>query len=582
MSTAVSVKFEVQIPLRDGVNLSAILYLPSEHAQPTPTIVTLTPYTAQLFHDRGMYFASHGYPFLAVDVRGRGNSDGEFRPMIQEARDGYDVIEWTAAQHYCNGQVAMWGGSYGGYAQWATAKERPPHLATIVPAAAAYPGVDFPMWNNVWSPYAIQWLTLVSGKTLQDRLFWGSERFWRERFRGWFVSHDSFRSIGATLGTHLSSAFNEWLNHPHPDSYWDRFNPTRSDYAKLTLPTLTITGIYDADQPGALKHFQEYLAHSSPQTREHQYLIVGPWDHAGTRAPQLKFCGIEVEPQAVIDVGRLHLEWYAWIMRQGPKPAFLKRNVAYYLMAAERWCYADSLESITAAYDYLYLDSPGSASHTFASGSLGGLPGSGDPDEYIYDPSDVYAAESEAASLDPVSLRPPFPQDNVRDDSQNFVREGKQLYYHSAPFEHDTEISGFFELSVWLAIDQPDTDFRVTVFEVLVDGTSIMLATDSMRARFREDLREPRLIQTTQPLKYEFNRFTFVSRLVRAGSHLRLVFGPIDSIFFEKNHNSGGVVSDETGSDARAVRVRLFHDGTRPSALYVPLGNGGVEDHGFS
>lgn len=88
----------VKIPLRDGVRLNATLYKPAGLKEPRPCLFTLTPYIGQTYHDRGMYFAAHGYPFLTVDVRGRGNSEGSFRPLIQEAKDGYDVVEWLAKQ----------------------------------------------------------------------------------------------------------------------------------------------------------------------------------------------------------------------------------------------------------------------------------------------------------------------------------------------------------------------------------------------------------------------------------------------------------------------------------------------------
>ena len=107
-SASVSFKWGVKIPLRDGVKLSATVYTPAQQKAPAPCIFTLTPYIAQSYHDRGMYFAAHGYPFLTVDVRGRGNSEGVFHPMIQEAQDGYDVVEWLAKQPYCNGKVTMW------------------------------------------------------------------------------------------------------------------------------------------------------------------------------------------------------------------------------------------------------------------------------------------------------------------------------------------------------------------------------------------------------------------------------------------------------------------------------------------
>src|ERR1044071_6859368 len=132
-----------------------------------------------------MYFASHGLPFLTVDVRGRGNSDGKFRPLLQEAKDGHDIVEWLAKQPYCNGKISMWGGSYAGYDQWAAAKEMPPHLATIVPAAAAHPGVDFPVRNNIFAPYDMQWLTFTSGRASQEKIF-GDGDLWGTLNRQWF------------------------------------------------------------------------------------------------------------------------------------------------------------------------------------------------------------------------------------------------------------------------------------------------------------------------------------------------------------------------------------------------------------
>src|SRR5262249_18932571 len=153
-------------------------------------------------HERGVYFAAHGLPFLTVDVRGRGNSEGEFRPFIQEAHDGYDIVEWLAAQPYCNGKVAMWGGSYAGYDQWATAKELPPHLATIVPVASAYAGVDFPMRNNVSYPYLVQWLTYTRGHTSQEKIF-GDASFWSAIYRRWLESGQPFGSLDSIAGDPL-------------------------------------------------------------------------------------------------------------------------------------------------------------------------------------------------------------------------------------------------------------------------------------------------------------------------------------------------------------------------------------------
>ncbi|GFE83705.1 putative peptidase [Steroidobacter agaridevorans] len=568
MQARVHVQWGVKIPLRDGIHLSATLYRSPAHCDPKPAIFTLTPYIGQTFHDQAMYFASHGYPFLTVDVRGRGDSEGAFRPFIQEAQDGQDVVEWLAQQAYCNGRVAMWGGSYGGYNQWSVAKLLPPHLATIVPVAAPYLAVDVWMRNNICYPYLVRWLTLVTGRASQDKIFWNDEAFWAEKFRLFFESGAPFKTLDSALGN-PSATFKEWISHPQQGDYWDQFNPRPEDYSKITVPILTITGIYDSDQPGALMHYRRHVQ-NAPHAPH--YLVIGPWHHAGTRVPQRRFAGTEVGDAGMLDLQRLHLEWYAWTMSSGPKPSFLRAPVAYYVMGAERWRYAGTLDAITAESKPLYLSSRGVASRIDGSGELISEVGNGAEDEYLYDPRHLGCAPLEASLTDPLCLRPTFPTENLRDQTRVYAMEGNQLVYHSAPFDSDVEISGFFKLTAWIAIDQPDTDFGVSVYEIDDRGSSLLLTFDCMRARYREDLRREVLVSVSKPLRYEFERFTFVSRLVMKGSRLRLVIGPLNSIHFQKNYNSGGVVADESIEDARTVKVKLFHDSAHPSALYVPLG----------
>jgi putative CocE/NonD family hydrolase len=556
----VSFQWNIQIPMRDGVRLSATVYTPRGQKSPAPCIFTLTPYIAQSYYDRGIYFASHGYPFLSVDVRGRGNSEGEFRPLIQEAQDGHDVVEWLALQPYCNGKVAMWGGSYAGYDQWATAKEFPPHLATIVPTAAPYAGVDFPIRGNISDTYLMQWLTMTSGHTSQANLF-GDRFFWASKNRQWLESGAPFKDLDSQLGN-PSATFQLWLTHPHVDAYWDSYNPTAEQYAKLSIPILTITGSYDDDQPGALAHYREYMKSSSPEGRARHYLIIGPWDHAGTRTPTAAFGGLTFGSASLVDLPKLHLDWYAWTMQGGARPEFLKKPVAYYVIQAEKWRYADTLEGVTAESRAYYLDSTNRADDVMASGSLGAATPKGKPDHYVYDPRDISSAALEASS-DPSDLT---------DQSMVYAGRGKLLVYHSAPFEQDTEVSGFFRLSAWLAIDQPDTDFSVSLYEIRQDGSSIPLTHDLQRARYRESAREEKLVTTLKPLQYNLEHFTFTSRQIKKGSRLRLIIAPINSIYSQKNYNSGGVVAAESLKDARTVTVTLYHDHAHPSALFVPMG----------
>lgn len=554
---------DLRIPLRDGISLSATLYVPTEPSERTPAIFTLTPYVGQTYHEQGSYFARHGYAFLTVDVRGRGDSEGSFQPYLNEARDGADVVSWLAAQPFCNGKVAMWGGSYAGYDQWLTASECPGQLATIVPVASPFFGVDFPIRSNIASPYWIQWLSLVSGRTSQDRVF-GDALLWRETFKRWFESGTAFKHLDASVWN-PSPVFQEWAAHPQCGEFWDQYNPTAQQYQRIEIPILTITGIYDGDQLGALAHYRQHTRNAPPGARSQHYLIIGPWDHAGTRAPKLEFAGIRVGPASMLDLQQLHLQWYDWAMKQGERPRFLQRNVAYYMMGAEQWLYANALEEITTSVQMLFLQSSVNPVDVLRSGSLTteAPPEFSQPDLYVYDPRDMSRAEIEGR-LDQQSW--------ISAHHMSYPSNGSFLFYHSEPFQRDMEIAGFFRLSAWLSIDAPDTDFSVAIYDVRADGCITLLTTDCIRARYRESLREIRPINTTEPLSYEFERFSFVACLLKRGSRLRVVIGPINSIYTQKNFNSGKVVSDESMADARTVTVKLFHDQRHPSALHVPYG----------
>jgi hypothetical protein len=272
----------------------------------------------------------------------------------------------------------------------------------------------------------------------------------------------------------------------------------------------------------------------------------------------------------MLDLQGLHRDWYAWTMQGGLKPDFLKERVAYYVMGGERWRYAATLEAVTSRYEEYFLDSDGQASDVYCSGLMGAPMGSGPPDSYRYDPTDVsgpeVAAEADAGGA------------SLVDQGAAHALRGKQLVYHTRPFADATEISGFFSFSAWIAIDTPDTDFFVSVHEIDGQGASIRLSTDALRARYREGLREAHPVQTLSPIRYDFERFTFIARRIERGHRLRLIIAPlgrlIESTFVQKNYQGGGIVSAETVVDARAVTVRLFHDPDHPSVLRVPIGAG--------
>ncbi len=557
----VDLQWAVKIPMRDGVKLNATVFTAHGQKEPLPVIFTFTPYIGDSYTDRAVYFAKHGYVYALVDVRGRGNSGGDFEPFANEGHDGYDVVEWLAKQSYGNGKVTMWGGSYAGFDQWTVLKEFPPHLATIVPAAAAHPGVDFPFQYNIFGPYDMQWLTFTSGVTGNSNLF-GNSGFWASKAREMYRSHAAFQNYDKLAGN-PSAVFQKWVAHAIPDAYYDAMVPSPEQYKKIGVPILTITGHYDGDQPGAFTYYKRHMRYGTADAKAKHYLIIGPWDHAGTRTPKAEVGGLKFGTASVLDLNKLHTEWYDWAMKGGAKPEFLKKRVAYYLVGAEEWKYADTLESIASAAKTFYLGSNGVAGDVFHSGALneGKQRAGAATDSWTYDPLDIRPGVAEPED-------DPNPLTSQR-AAMNLYGEG--VMYHSEPFGEATEVTGFAKLTLWLKMDVPDTDLEADLFEILPDGGSIELTSASMRARYRESLREAKTVPEGSTEKYVFDNFLFFSRRIAKGSRLRLMVSSINSTGTEKNYNSGGVVAAETGKDARTAHITLIHDAEHPSALELPI-----------
>ena len=420
----------VKIQMRDGVKLNATVYKPKEMKEPLPVVFTMTPYISDTYHPRGMYFAQNGYVFALVDCRGRGSSEGKFEPFVSDASDGHDTVEWLAKQSWSNGKITMWGGSYAGFNQWETLKEFPPHLATIVPAAAAHLGVDFPFLNNVFTTYTMQWLTYTSGVTPNINLF-NEGTFWNQKYREYYMSHAPFNQLDKIVGNE-TTYFQKWLQHPTPDAYWEAMTPNADAYKKMNLPILTITGHYDGDQPGAMTYYRQHMLYGSQEAKDKHYLIIGPWDHAGTRAPRREVGGLRFGAASMLDLNKLHKDWYDWTMKSGSKPEFLEKRVAYYVVGpgAENWKYADSLETISNTKRTLYLKSAGQANDAFHSGAMTDEKSSANspPSKFVYDPLDKRPIELEK---EPV-------ENYLTDQRYALNTNGNGLIYHSEPFTEAT------------------------------------------------------------------------------------------------------------------------------------------------
>jgi len=562
------------VPMRDGVELEAWIFKPSHPGSKAPTVLELTQYDIDGGRDQDFRtFVQRGYVFVQMEVRGRGRSGGEKSDNIglQVSRDGHDAVEWIARQPWSDGHVFMYGGSFVGMTQWHTASQLPPHLTGIAPYVPIYPGWDVPNTNGIPQAWSAVILGYVSGRTLNDDYI--RSDYWQKKMLEHYARQAPFATLDEDIGIAQDDWWMEdsrgrklsfmkmWLDHVGDRAFNLAAEPKPAEFARMRFPVLTATGFFDDDQPGALHYYRRFLRYASPQEAANILLVIGPWDHLGTQHPQKMIEGLTIPDSAVLDMNALHADWYDWVLGRGPRPALLRDRVTYYMMGANEWRHAHSLDGASSGESLdLYLEDPaGTPRNLFQSGALSpSKPGTEPPAEIVDDPRTLpeLAVAQYAADEDLLS--------------QFRAYEKDALVFHSAPLPHCVEVAGQMHLNLVVQADTPDFDLWAQVQMVKPDGSAVTLGQDIRRARFRDGFFRQELLKPDQVVTIPFT-FNWMAWRIPAGARLRLVLMPLNSPDYQKNYNTGGRIGYEDPKSARVAHITLFHDASRPSALLLPL-----------
>jgi uncharacterized protein len=565
------------ITMRDGVELEAWLTVPSKLKGGVPAVLELTQYDIDGGrHAEPAFFALHGYAFIQAYVRGRGRSGGVKSDNLgaQVGRDGSDLVEWIARQPWSNGQVVMYGGSFVGMTQWRTATQRPAHLAAIAPYVPIYPGWDIPNDNGIPESWTAVILAYTSGRTLNTSVL-SNPGYWTGKMLEQYAAQRPFTELDRAVGIAATDDWwmlneqgqkipfmTEWLDHVGDEAFNLAAEPKAQDYAAMSFPVLTATGFFDDDQPGALRYYRRHVAYASAAVASKHYLIIGPWDHGGTQGPAKEIENLRIPDAAVLDMKTLHLGWYDWALGRGPLPGFFHDRVAYFMMGANEWRYASTLEGASSGKEMLlYLsDAEGTPRGVFHSGGLTARrPGAEPPALLVSDPREL--PELEVAQY--------LPEEGLTSQFRGFQK--RAIVFHSEPFATDTEFAGHMRLTLVCSSDTPDFDLWSQVMLVMPDGSAVQLGLpDIRRARFRNGFFKEELLKPGQVVEIPFE-FAWTAWRIPAGARLRVVITPLNSPNYQKNYNTGGRIGYENPDSARVASIRIYHDERRSSRLVLPL-----------
>jgi uncharacterized protein len=506
----------VMVPMRDGVKLATDIHLP-EGEGPWPTILVMTPYSRKSVAPAAAEANRRGYALVAQDFRGRFDSEGEDYPVFAshgwgERQDGYDTVEWIAAQGWSNRKVGGYGISAPGIALNMTAPSRPPHLV------CCYIGVAF---SNMYSQAAYQ-----------------GGAFRKSLIEDW-LKENKFNSKNLEL----------IRAHPNYDEFWKALDPERVA-SQVNVPTMFVGGWYDIFSAGTINSFLTINKQGGEGARGKCRLVMEPYGHG--RSEDLVFPNAG-HPQAA-DMWN----WFDLWMKNDGKGIEQIPAVQYFVMGdpadantpGNRWKTAGDwpvpAQMVTVYFHTDHRLRLGVPQELF--GSLA----------YTYDPKNpvpTLGGANLTGSKGPKDQRPVDERPDV-------------LLFTSPVLDRYIEITGPVKVKFWASSTAPDTDFTAKLCDVYPDGRSMIVLDGIIRASRRSSMEKSEPMESGKIYEFEID-LGATSLVLSPGHRGRVAISSSNSPRFEPNPNTG----HPSGADGKTQTATntIYMNASHPSHILLPV-----------
>ncbi len=521
---------EEMVAMRDDIQLATSVFLPAGDG-PWPVILTRTPYNKEPFARRAARYTDAGYAFVTQDFRGQFKSEGVYEPYQNDIEDGYDTIEWIAAQPWCNGKVGMSGRSAMGIATNLAAAADPPHLVC-------------------------GYIVTAPESLFDESYFMGG--IFREHFRGNFM-----RLTGAEAQIPIMKARAVF------DQQWQRTDFI-NHRQNVDIPLYNVGGWYDMFAKGAINNFVYLQYFGREGAKGNQKLLMETWGHSPLDG-ELEYPG-----EAGLDAGFAdEIRWFEYWLKGIDNGIMREPAMTYYHMAsARKGAASDKNRTIRTntwpppsrdTRFYLHADATLDTERPKnPSSSL----------SYRFDPANPVptlggANYNNLPDKSPISVGP-VDQRPIK-DRQDYLR------FQTAPLEEDVTVQGKIDFELWASTDGPDTDFMVKLVDVYPDGYEALLLDSPIRARYRNG-RSPEDIELMKPGRPALMVIDLwnLSQTFEKGHRIAVHVTSSNAPRFEVNLNTGETPGRSTMPPRVASNtIHLEYD--RPSAIVLPIAEFPVE-----
>lgn len=568
---------DLKIEMRDGITLSADLFLPAADGAPQPgpfsTIMIRTPYNEvppDVLGDARYRFAKAGYAVLVQGVRGTDRSEGILEPLVNESwgekQDGVDTVAWILQQTWSDGRVGGYGASYLGGVQLTLLTMDVPGFETgfvQVPAVNksgfswVYHGGMLDLQTTSFWPVLMADVVTAKRPELKSLIAADEAEAGVTRLE---VAMDLGRVPELLRGRSLRDAlilrhfpfWQRWLDgRDHPTLFANTDALSRLD--RVTKPAMHMTGWYDLFLPNSIDAYTGISRGGATlEARDGQRLWIGPWGH--TPNP-----GFRQFPDARVDDLAATIAWTDQQFYGKHDPIF-DHPVLLYVMGENRWRAEESWPVAGVEPKTLYLQSDGDARSASGSGKLALTPPveAREPDRYRYDPADPAPTLGGRGVL-------AGPVDQASNQSRLDT-----LVYTTPPLEEDMEVTGAARVTLYASSSATDTDWFAKLVDVFPTGESYNLGAGAVRARYRQSRSEPRPLVPGEIVKYELE-LTPTSNVFKKGHRIRLIISSSDFPESDLNPNSFVDISAATAADYVVAEQAIFLDKDHASSIELPV-----------
>jgi putative CocE/NonD family hydrolase len=572
MINYLSLERDAWIELRDGVKLSADIYRPSSGGR-HPTILIRSYFKDAVSAQPSalFYLVYAGYALVNSDLRGRGKSEGQWDPARNEAvegADGYDSVEWIAAQPWCDGNVGMAGISHMGSFEWFAAMQHPPHLKAIAPWTTDFNTMYVPprtggvisfLTTLTWLPQVVKDLVDKLEREGQDVSEMRRCLRWAQDYPDEFYN---FLPLNEVPLAKFGAIQEIWKWRLHPMSQLEL--ESHRSYEKVALPCFHECGWYDGVGWVEFENFAGMRQRGGSQiARNSQHIVAGPWQHGWQFQSTLgDLCFGARADTLGSGVNQMQVDFFDKYLRG--RGIEIPR-VRYFLMGKNQWFETESWPPPEAKWQRFYFHSAGHAGTAAGDGVLSrNEPGVERPDQFEYNPLDPVPTIG-GPIIGPLTI-PGIVAGPL--DQHQVEKRADVLCYTTAELKESLTVTGPLQVHLFAATSARDTDFTAKICHVYPDGRSFNLAEGIMRARGRRLDDRPELIDPGKVYEYVITLGN-TSQLFPKGHRIRIQISSSNFPMFDRNMNTGNDIGDDaTGLIARQT---IFHQPELASYVDLPI-----------